>query len=73
MLEWANIKITSILCNVYRVTSRNLIEFVLENDEDITLEKANELVTTRIYAKLEDVVRAMNGIITLSQKQWWKK
>lgn len=73
MLEGANIKITSILSNVYGVTSRNLIEFVLENDEDMTLEKANELVTTRIHAKLEDVVKAMNGIITPFQKTMVKK
>ena len=62
MLEGANIKITSILSGVLGVTSRNLIEYVLENDEDITIEKANELVTTRIHAKLEDVVRAREGI-----------
>ena len=68
MLEGANIKITSILCNVYGVTSRNLIEFVLENDEDITIEKANELVTTRIHAKLEDVVRAMKHIDELTER-----
>ena len=73
MLEGANIKITSILSNVYGVTSRNLIEFVLENDGDMTLEKANELVTTRIHAKLEDVVKAMNGIITPFQKTMVKK
>ena len=73
MLEGANIKITSILSNVYGVTSRNLIEFVLENDEDITIEKANELVTTKIHAKLEDVVKAMNGIITPFQKTMIKE
>ena len=54
-------------------TSRNLIEYVLENDEDITIEKANELVTTRIHAKLEDVVRAMEGIITPFQKTMMKE
>ena len=37
------------------------------------LEKANELVTTRIHAKLEDIVRAMNGIITPFQKNIMKK
>jgi len=73
MLEGANIKITSIISNVYGVTSRNLIEFVLENDEEITIEKANELVTTRIHAKLEDVVKAMNGIITPFQKTMMKE
>ena len=73
MLEGANIKITSILSGVLGGTSRNLIEYVLENDEDITIEKANELVTTRIHAKLEDVVRAMEGIITPFQKTMMKE
>ena len=73
MLEGANIKITSILSGVLGVTSRNLIEYELENDEDKTIEKANELVTTRIHAKLEDVVRAMEGIITPFQKTMMKE
>ena len=73
MLEGANIKITSILPLLLRLFIENLIEFVLENDEEITLEKANELVTTRIHAKLEDVVRAMNGIVTPFQKDMMKK
>ena len=73
MLEGANIKITSILSGVLGVTSRNINEYVLENDEDITIEKANELVTTRIHAKLEDVVRAMEGIITPFQKTMMKE
>lgn len=73
MLEGANIKITSILNSVQGVTSRNLIEYVLENDEEITIEKANELVVTRIHAKLEDVVKAMDGIITPFQKIMMKE
>ena len=73
MLEGANIKITSILSGVLGVTSRNLIEYVLENDEDITKEKANELVTTKVHAKLEDIVKAMNGIITPFQKTMMKE
>ena len=68
MLEGANIKLTSIMDSVQGVTARNLIEYVLENEEEITLEKADELVVTRIHAKLEDVVRAMNGIITPFQR-----
>lgn len=37
------------------------------------MEKANELVTIRIHAKLEEVVRAMNGTITPFQKTMIKK
>ena len=68
MLEGANIKITTVLSDVMGVTSRNLLEYVLENEDEITEEKAKELVVTKIHAKLEDVVRAMNGIITPFQK-----
>lgn len=68
MLEGANIKITTVLSDVMGVTSRNLLEYVLENEDEITEEKAKELVVTKIHARLEDVVRAMNGIITPFQK-----
>lgn len=73
MLEGANIKISSILSSVLGVTSRNLIEYILENEEEITEEKINELVTTKIHAKLEDVMRAMNGIITPFQRTMMKE
>ena len=73
MLEGANIKLTTIMNSVQGVTARNLIEYVLENEEEITLEKAEELVVTRIHAKLEDVVKAMNGIITPFQRVLMKE
>jgi len=74
MLEGANIKITSVLSNVYGVTSKNLIEFVLENDEEITIEKVKELAGNKsIYNKLEDIVNAMDGIITPFQKTLMKE
>lgn len=74
MLEGANIKITSILSNVYGVTSKNLIEYVLENDEDITKEKVKELAGNKsIYNKLDDIVKAMDGIITPFQKTLMKE
>ena len=73
MLEGANIKITTVLSDVMGVTSRNLLEYVLENEDEITEEKAKELVVTKIHAKLEDVVRAMNGIITSFQKIMMKE
>lgn len=73
MLEGANIKITSILRDVLGVTSRNLIEYVLENDDKITKEVADTLVITRIHAKIEDVVKAMDGIVTTFQKTMIKE
>jgi len=56
------------------VTSRNLIEYVLEHDKDITEEKAKELAANkRVYGKLQQIVIAMEGIITPFQKQMMKK
>lgn len=46
---------------------------MLDNEEEITLEKATELVVTKIHAKLEDVVKAMDGIITPFQKTMMKE
>ena len=68
MLEGANIKITSVLSNVMGVSSRNLIEYILDNEETMTVEQADKLVVTRIHAKIEDVVKAMDGIITPFQR-----
>lgn len=74
MLEGANIKITTVLREVMGVTSRNLIEYVIENDEDITLEKAKELAgSKKVYGKLEEIVTAMEGIITPFQKKMIKE
>ena len=73
MLEGANIKITTVLSEVMGVTSRNLIEYVLEHEEAITMENVNDLVVTKIGADLVEVVRAMDGIITPFQKTMMKE
>ena len=73
MLEGANIKITSILANVTGKTCMSLIEYVLENESDIDKEQAEKLVTTRISASIDDVVNAMEGIITPFQKTMIKE
>lgn len=74
MLEGANIKITTVLREVMGVTSRNLIEYVLEKDEDITFEKAKELAASkRVYGKLDAIVTAKEGIITPFQKKMIKE
>lgn len=74
MLEGANIKITTVLREVLGVTSRNLIEYMLEHDEEITKEKAMELAANkRVYGKLDDIVKAMEGIVTPFQKTMMKE
>ena len=73
MLEGANIKITSILADVTGKTCMTLIEYVLNNETDIDVNKAQELVTTNISATIEEVVDAMEGIITPFQKVLMKE
>lgn len=67
-LESANIKITSVLSNVNGQSCRNLIEYVLENEDPLDIEKAAKLVSFRVKANLIDIVEAMDGTITPIQK-----
>ena len=70
MLEGANIKITSVLTDIQGKTCKNSIEYVLENDEELTIEKAEELIANKkIQSKIENIVTAMDGIITPFQKE----
>ena len=73
MLEGANIKITSILSEVTGKTCMSLIEYVLNNENDIDINKANELVKTNISATIEEIVDAMEGIITPFQRIMMKE
>jgi len=73
MLEGANIKITSILSEVTGKSCMNLIEYVLENEEDVTVDTATQLVNGRISASIEDIVDAMEGIVTSFQKIMMKE
>ena len=68
MLEGANIKIASILSDVTSQSCRNLIDYVIENEDEIDIEKASKLVSKQVKARIEDIVDAMNGSITQFQK-----
>ncbi len=69
MLEGANIKITSVLSEVNGKSCRNLIEYVIEHEDKIDIEKASKLVSERVKASLEEIVEAMDGSITKLQKE----
>lgn len=73
MLEGANIKITTVLRDVMGKSSRNLIEYVLDNEEELTEETATKLITGHVSSKLENIVSAINGIITPFQKLMMKE
>lgn len=69
MLEGANIKITSVLSDVNSKSCRNLIDYVIENEDELDTEKASKLISQRVKANIEDIVDAMNGSMTQFQKK----
>jgi transposase len=68
LLEGANIKLSSIVSDIDGVTSLNLLDYVVNNEDQIDEVKARELIITRISASVETVVEAMDGIITPFQR-----
>ena len=73
MLEGANIKITSILSNVKGKSCMSLIEYVIENESSVDEEVARKLVSRNINVSIEEVVNAMDGIVTNFQKTLMKE
>lgn len=70
MLEGANIKISSVLTDIQGKTATKLIEYVLENEEELTFEKAEKLISNQnVRKKLNNIVTAMNGIVTPFQRE----
>lgn len=72
-LEGANIKLSSIVSSIEGTTSMNLLEYVLNNEDEIDEAKARELIISRISASVSEVVEAIDGIITDFQKRLMKE
>lgn len=68
MLEGANIKISSVLSEITGKACMNLIDYVINNDENVTIEVAEKLVSKRVNATLDSIVDSMDGILTPFQK-----
>ena len=73
MLEGANIKIGFVLSDINSDSCRNLIEYVLNNEVDIDNKIAENLISKRIHASVDDIVIAMEGTLTNFQKILIKK
>ena len=56
------------MANINGVTSMNLLEYILNNDEELNEQKLDELITTRITATNQEILEATDGIITDFQK-----
>ena len=72
-LEGANIKLSAVVSDIDGVTSLRLLDYVLNHEEAIDEAKAKELIITRISASVEEIVEAMDGIITPFQKAMIKE
>jgi len=68
LLEGANIKLSSIVSDIDGKTSLNLLDYVINNEEEIDEAKAKELIISRISEIVETVVEAMDGIVTNFQR-----
>jgi len=73
MLEGANIKLSSLVSNINGVSSMNLLDYVLNNDEVLDEAILEKLITTKLKATNQEILEAMDGIITDFQKTMMKE
>jgi len=67
ILQDANIKLTSVLSNVFGVSGRRILEAII-NGEKIEVKNLQEIVDHRTKASLADIANAMNGRIRLHHR-----
>lgn len=74
MLEGANIKVVSKFSKLENKTCRGLIDYILEleEDENIEEEKVRSLINKNVRAELEEIIVAMEGVVTPIQKELMK-
>lgn len=74
MLEGANIKVVSKFSKLENKTCRGLIDYILEleENEEIKEEKVRELMSKNVKSSLEEIMLAMDGVITEIQKELMK-
>ena len=74
MLEGANIKVVSKFSKLENKTCRGLIDYILklEEDENIKEEEVRKLIQVNVKSGLDEIMVAMEGIITPIQKELMK-
>ncbi len=74
MLEGANIKVVSKFSKLENKTCRGLIDYILklEEDENIKEEEVRKLIQVNVKSGLNEIMVAMEGIITPIQKELMK-
>lgn len=74
MLEGANIKVVSKFSKLENKTCRGLIDYILklEEDENIKEEEVRKIIQVNVKSGLDEIMVAMEGIITPIQKELMK-
>ena len=74
MLEGANIKVVSKFSKLENKTCRGLIDYILEleENEEIEEEKVRKLINNNVKSSLEEIMIAMEGVVTPIQKELMK-
>lgn len=74
MLEGANIKVVSKFSKLENKTCRGLIDYILklEEDENIKEEEIRKIIQVNVKSGLDEIMVAMEGIITPIQKELMK-
>ena len=75
MLEGANIKVVSKFSKLENKTCRGLIDYILklEEEEEIEEKEVKKLINKNVKSSLEDIMIAMEGVVTPLQKELMKK
>ena len=69
MLEGGNIKLASIVSNIFCKSSRNLLQKMLEKDVRLQRNEVEASLHGTLRHRVEDIVQAVDGFLTPLQKQ----
>ena len=73
MLEGANIKLSSVVSDIKGKSSMTLLNYMLDNNDKIDINKLDEFISSNLSASKEEILDAIDGIITPFQKSLMKE
>lgn len=68
ILEGANVKLSSVVSDILGVSSREMIEALIKDGEDINIEAIASFARGKMKGKIDDLKKALTGLIGHHQK-----
>lgn len=68
ILEGANIKLSSVVSNILGVTSRKMLQALINDDEETDIEVIASFAKGKMKGKVNDIAKALNGLVGHHQK-----